>query len=43
MEIVNTHSHKTPYYYQTEMMNENEENHFNNIFNKLTETYHFAY
>jgi len=43
MEIVNTHSHKTPYYYQTEMMNEAEQNHFNNIFNKLTETYHFAF
>ncbi len=43
MEIVNTHSHKTPYYYQTEMMNEYETNTFNDIFNKLSETYHFAY
>jgi wobble nucleotide-excising tRNase len=43
MEIINTHSHKTPYYYQTEMMNETEQKHFNDIFNKLSDTYHFTY
>ena len=43
MEIINVHSHKTPYYYQTEMMNDNEKHHFTEIFNKLAKTYHFAY
>ena len=43
MVIVNTHSHKTPYYYRTEMMNETDQKHFNDIFTKLRDTYHFTY
>lgn len=43
MELINTHSHKAAYYYQTAIMNDAEKNDFNNIFNKLIETYHFVY
>lgn len=43
MQMVNTHSHKTPYYYQTEMMNDNEKRNFNKIFNALDDAYHFIY
>lgn len=43
MELVNTHSHKTPYYYQTEMMNETEQSNFKLIFSKLIEMYHFKF
>ncbi|CAH1535131.1 AAA family ATPase [Vibrio harveyi] len=43
MELVNTHSHKTPYYYQTEMMNETEQSDFKMIFSKLIEMYHFKF
>lgn len=43
MEIINTHSHKTPYYYQSEMMNDSEQGYFNNIFNKVSDYYHFSY
>lgn len=43
MEIINTHSHKTPYYYQTEMMSESDQGIFVQIFNALTQKYHFKY
>lgn len=38
---INTHSHKSIYYEQTEMMNATEKNDFNNILEKLIETYKF--
>ncbi|MEZ9404965.1 AAA family ATPase [Vibrio sp. 10N.286.48.F5] len=43
LEVINTHSHKTPYYYQTEMMNSNEEADFKKVFKKLVEVYHFKF
>lgn len=41
MRVINTHSHKTPYYFQTEMMNDADKNHFVEVFNKLMSAYHF--
>jgi len=41
--IINTHSHKTVYYHQTEMMNNTEQNFFNDILSKLVEKYQFVY
>lgn len=41
--IINTHSHKSVYYDQTEMMNAAEQKHFNDIFNKIVEKYKFVY
>lgn len=43
MELINTHSHKTPYYYQTEMMSESDKEIFVQIFNALTQKYHFKF
>lgn len=43
MAIINTHSHKTPYYYQTEMMNDADREIFIQIFNALTQQYHFKF
>ena len=43
LEVINTHSHKTPYYYQTEMMSVNEEDDFKKVFTKLIEMYHFKF
>lgn len=41
MNVVNTHSHKTVYYDQTEMMNDYEQNLFIEIFNGLMERFEF--
>lgn len=43
MTIINTHSHKTPYYYQTEMMAESDKELFKQIFNALSQSYHFKF
>lgn len=43
MNVINTHSHKTPYYYQTEMMSDSDASLFKKIFNKLIEVYHFKF
>lgn len=43
MDLINIHSHKTPYYYQTEMMSESDQGIFIEIFNALTNTYHFKF
>lgn len=43
MILINTHSHKNVYYNQTEMMNDSEQNYFNDIFRKLDEKYKFKY
>lgn len=43
MELINTHSHKTPYYYQTEMMNETDIGIFVQILNALIQKYHFKF
>lgn len=43
VNVINTHSHKSVYYDQTEMMNETEQNYFNDVFSKLVETYQFSY
>lgn len=42
VNIINTHSHKTVYYDQTEMMNSADQDCFNEIFNKLIEKYQFV-
>lgn len=41
MNVVNTHSHKTVYYDQTEMMSDYEQNLFIDIFTRLTATFEF--
>lgn len=43
VNVINTHSHKNIYYDQTEIMNETEQNYFNDIFRKLVEKYQFVY
>lgn len=43
MNIVNTQSHKSVYYDQTEMMSEADQTLFMDVFNKLVEKYHFQY
>lgn len=43
MNLINTHSHKTPYYFQTEMMSEVEREIFTQIFNALIQQYHFKF
>lgn len=43
VNVINTHSHKSVYYDQTEMMNAAEQRHFNNVFKKLVERYNFVY
>ncbi|MBC3271904.1 AAA family ATPase [Pseudomonas sp. SWRI81] len=40
--VINTHSHKSVYYDQTEIMNSAEQEYFNDIFEKLTEKYQFV-
>lgn len=41
MNVVNTHSHKTVYYDQTEMMNDYEQNLFIDVFNRLIDKFEF--
>ena len=41
-DVINTHSHKSVYYDQTEIMNSTEQEYFNDIFKKLTEKYQFV-
>lgn len=41
-DVINTHSHKSVYYNQTEIMNSTEQEYFNDIFDKLTEKYQFV-
>lgn len=41
INVVNTHSHKTVYYDQTEMMNDYEQNLFIDIFNRLMARFEF--
>lgn len=41
-DMINTHSHKSVYYDQTEMMNSTEQDHFNDVFNKLSEKFQFV-
>lgn len=41
MHVVNTHSHKTVYYDQTEMMNDYEQSLFNDIFTSLLKKFEF--
>lgn len=41
-DIINTHSHKSVYYDQTEMMNTTEQEYFNDVFGKLTEKFQFV-
>ena len=43
MNVVNTQSHKSVYYDQTEMMSEADQTLFMDVFNKLVEKYHFQY
>ncbi|WP_231893491.1 hypothetical protein [Bathymodiolus septemdierum thioautotrophic gill symbiont] len=43
VNVINTHSHKNIYYDQTEIMNESEQNYFNDVFDKLVEKYQFKY
>lgn len=41
-DMINTHSHKSVYYDQTEIMNSTEQEYFNEVFNKLTEKFQFV-
>lgn len=43
MQLINTHSHKTPYYFQTERMSESEESVFVELFNSLKNSFHFKF
>ena len=43
VNIINTHCHKDSFHYQTAMMNVAEENHFNDVFDKLIKKYQFVY
>ncbi len=43
MIVINSHSHKSVYYNQTEMMNATEQSYFNDIFRKLVKKYNFVY
>lgn len=43
MTVINTHSHKSVYYDQSEMMSPSEENVFKDIFNKLVDKYKFQF
>lgn len=43
VNVINTHSHKSVYYDQTEMMNTAEQKYFNDVFNKLVEKYKFVF
>jgi hypothetical protein len=43
MDLINTHSHKTPYFYQTELMSEPDKTIFSDIFNALVSSYHFKF
>ena len=40
--VINTHSHKSAYYYQTEIMNDTDQNYFNDILTKIHEKYQFV-
>jgi AAA domain len=40
--VINTHSHKSMYYDQTEMMNSTEQEYFDDIFKKLLDKYQFV-
>lgn len=41
--VINTHSHKSVYYYQTELMNNTDQAYFNDILSKINEKYQFVY
>lgn len=41
-DVINSHSHKSVYYDQTEMMNSTEQEYFNDIFAKLNEEFQFV-
>ena len=43
MHVINTHSHKNIYYYQTELMSEAEQGFFNEILDKLVAKYSFNF
>lgn len=43
MQVINTQSHKSVYYDQTEMMSDYETSLFNEIFQKLNKTFRFTY
>ncbi len=43
LTVINTHSHKSVYYDQTELMSTAEERQFNDVFNKLVEKYKFQF
>lgn len=43
MHLINTHSHKTPYFYQTEMMSEPDKIVFSDIFHSIVGSYHFKF
>lgn len=40
--VINTHSHKSVYYYQTEIMNDTDQTYFNDILTKINEKYQFV-
>lgn len=42
LNLINTHSHKSTYYDQTEMMSTSEQEYFDDIFKKLTDKYQFV-
>lgn len=43
MNLINTHSHKTPYFFQTELMSDSDKNVFSEIFSALASSYHFKF
>lgn len=40
--VINTHSHKSVFYYQTEIMNDTDQTYFNDILQKINEKYQFV-
>jgi wobble nucleotide-excising tRNase len=43
LTVINTHSHKSVYYDQTELMSAAEESQFNDVFSKLVDKYKFQF
>lgn len=43
MVLINTHSHKSPYFYQTEIMSDSDKTIFTEIFSELSNHYHFKF
>lgn len=41
--VINTHAHKSVYYFQTELMNNKEQEYFKEILSKINEKYQFIY